>query len=258
LHRLEKLKMKNIKSLVLLFIVVSAFVGCSDDDYNIKTAEEYIAEENELLNRFYEEVIEVYASDSGRYEVMRMPIYEMIDGVKTTKVLRDSLMLADLTLVRYGVASKDTIAMKKNIEYLPRLDYFAKLALDTVDLRKESGLLMLHIKDTDWDAKEELGDSIGINKVVGTRYSLYKVADSKGETYLKYAETNKSDVTPSVSHTFDPNVGSSSSKFSSGMNMALQHMRLYGRAIIILPSTISVSKNYETFYYDVKITYLEK
>jgi len=136
---------------------------------------------------------------------------------------------------------------------MSRLDSMSAAAVDTVDHRFESGLMLFHTKIGD-------GDSIKLFKKVGYRFKAYSVADTSGVTYEAYNGTNEYAITPTTYRTYILNdaATANSSGVPLGINEALQHMRLNGESKIILPSTIGGVNGYFSTIYEIKVTYLEQ
>jgi len=135
-----------------------------------------------------------------------------------------------------------------------RLDSMSAAALDTVDHRFESGLMLFHTKFGD-------GDSIKLFKRVGYRYTAYIVRDTSGYTYEELLGTNEYEISPATYQTYIINDAASARQPGNpplGINEALQHMRMNGECKIVLPSSIGGNNNYKTTVYEIKVTYLEQ
>lgn len=136
---------------------------------------------------------------------------------------------------------------------MTRLDSMSAIAIDTVDNRFESGLMLFHTKIGD-------GDSVKLFKRVGYRFKAYSVTeDSLGVTRETYSGSNEYAAAPTTYVTYilnDANAANST-KVALGINEALQHMRLNGESKIVLPSTIGGVNGYFSTVYEIKVTYLE-
>jgi len=201
---------RNIKKNVpLFFIAIGALLisiaSCKKTEY--KSVQEYLDEENELLERYYEELI--------------------------------------------NVAGEDEQAVWK-----PRLEVMAAEAIDTVDHRFESGMMLFH-------TKQGTGDLIPANKRVGYRYSMYRIGEIEGTTGQVLIESNIYADSPAVFSTL-PLIYSTSDLqrrlggVPVGVNEAVQHMRLGGKCQLVLPSTINGKGGYYSVYMELEITYIDQ
>jgi len=137
---------------------------------------------------------------------------------------------------------------------MTRLDSLSAEAVDTVDHRFESGLMLFHTKIGD-------GDSIKLFKRVGYRFNAYNIVqDSTEVTYESFAGTNEYATAPATYTTYILNdAGSANSTgVPLGINEAIQHMRLNGECKVVLPSPIGGVNGYYTTIYEIKVTYLEQ
>ncbi len=137
---------------------------------------------------------------------------------------------------------------------LTRIDSMTAAAIDTVDNRMESGLMLFHTKIGE-------GDSIKIYNKVAYRFSAYNIAqDSTDVTYEAYAGSNEYANAPMSYTTYLLNDGTSanSTGVPLGINEALLNMRFGGEAKIVLPSSIGGVSGYYTTIYDIRVTYLEQ
>ncbi|WP_439185135.1 hypothetical protein [Carboxylicivirga taeanensis] len=135
-----------------------------------------------------------------------------------------------------------------------RLDSMSAAAIDTVDHRLESGLMLFHTKVGG-------GDSIRTFQKVAYRFSAFNIAqDSTGVTYEAYAGTNEYAEDPASYTTFPVNdaATANASGVPIGLNEALLHMRFGGEAKIVLPSSIGGVNGYYTTIYELKVTYMEQ
>ncbi len=140
---------------------------------------------------------------------------------------------------------------------LTRIDSMTAAAIDTVDNRMESGLMLFHTKIGE-------GDSIKIYNKVAYRYKRYAIAqDSLDVTYEAPAGldwNNEYANAPMFYTTYLLNDGTSanSTGVPLGINEALLNMRFGGEAKIVLPSSIGGVSGYYTTIYDIRVTYLEQ
>ncbi len=201
---------RNIKRNASLFIIalgalLISIASCKKTEY--KSPQEYLDEENELLVRYYDELVNL--DDKGQ------PI-------------NDST----------------------------RLEVMTAQAIDTVDHRFESGMMLFH-------TKQGTGDLIGANKSVGYRYSAYQVVGNDTITDAILRESNEYSVSPVV-FTTKPLVYSTSDLqrqlggIPVGVNEAVQYMRLGGKCKIILPSTINGYGGYFSVLMELEVTYINQ
>lgn len=135
-----------------------------------------------------------------------------------------------------------------------RLDSMTAAALDTMDHRFESGLMLFHTKIGD-------GDSIKIFNKVGYRFTAYNIAqDTLDVTYEAYAGSNDYSNAP-VSYTtylLNDAASANATGVPLGINEALLNMRYGGEAKVVLPSAIGGVNGYYTTIYELRVTYLEQ
>ena len=137
-----------------------------------------------------------------------------------------------------------------------RLDVMTAEAIDTVDHRFESGMMLFHMK-------QGTGDLIPANKRVGYRYSLYQIGEIEGVTgeVLKgsnlYADSPEVfTALPLIYSTYD--LQRQLGGISVGVNEAVQYMRLGGKSKIIMPSTINGYGGYFSVLMELEITYIDQ
>ncbi|MCU4175425.1 hypothetical protein [Carboxylicivirga sp. N1Y90] len=137
---------------------------------------------------------------------------------------------------------------------LTRLQVMSASAFDTVDHRRESGLMLFHNKVTDLD-------SVGLFKQVGYRYKVYSIGrdETSGEIVEVALDSNYYSPSPAVYTTYIINDGNSAkgTGVALGINEAIQHMREGSKATIILPSSIGGVSGYFSTKYELEVTYLE-
>ncbi|MBI9062138.1 MAG: hypothetical protein JEZ14_09120 [Marinilabiliaceae bacterium] len=138
-----------------------------------------------------------------------------------------------------------------------RLEVMTAEAIDTVDHRLESGMMLFH-------TKQGTGDLISANKRVGYRYSIYQISEIEGVTGEEYLGSNIYDASPEIFSTL-PLIYSTSdlqrqlgSNIPVGVNEAVQYMRLGGKCKIILPSTINGTGRYLSILMELEITYIDQ
>jgi hypothetical protein len=131
---------------------------------------------------------------------------------------------------------------------LSRLDVTTAEAIDTVDKRNESGMMLYH-------TKIGTGDSIKAYKKVGYRFKKYAVVDSSGVTLEYLVNSNYYSYAQSDFTTY-PIYQQSGSAIEPGINEAVQHMRLYGESKVVVPSPIGLNAQYTTYVYEIEVTYL--
>lgn len=134
------------------------------------------------------------------------------------------------------------------------LDSMSAVAIDTVDRRQATGMMLFHTKIGE-------GDSIKIYKKVGFRYKQYQIlTDTLDQPGLYYYGSNEFLPSPTVYTTFL--ISDATSAYSTGVpqgvNEAILRMRNGGEARVVVPSTINANISYITTVYDLKITYLEE
>jgi|GEM_PF-4527973 len=142
-----------------------------------------------------------------------------------------------------------------------RLEVMSAEAIDTVDHRFESGMMLFH-------TKIGIGDSIKAYKKVGFRYSNYgivlqndTVIKGTDTTFVevtaeKLRESNEYSVSPFTFTTFP--VGSSANSGAYlGVNEAILHMKLYGKTKVVMPSTLA-DKQFKSHIFEIELTYLEQ
>lgn len=201
---------RNIKkNIPLFFIALGALLisiaSCKKTEY--KSPQEYLDEENELLVKYYDELVNIG---------------------------EDGNPINDST----------------------RLEVMTAEAIDTVDHRLESGMMLFH-------TKQGTGDLIPANKRVGYRYSLYLIEEIEGVTGNTYGTSNLYADSPEVFATL-PLVYSTSDLqrqlggIPVGVNEAVQYMRLGGKSKIILPSTINGLSGYNSVLMELEITYIDQ
>ena len=135
---------------------------------------------------------------------------------------------------------------------MTRLDSMSAAAVDTVDHRLESGLMLFHTKIGE-------GDSVKLFKKVGYRFTAYKIKqDTLDVTHEVYQGSNEYANSPATYRTFLINDAQTAGneKVPLGINEALLHMCFKGKSKIVLPSTIAGSQ-FEPYVYEIEVTYLE-
>lgn len=133
------------------------------------------------------------------------------------------------------------------------LDSMTATAIDTIDHRATTGMMMFH-------TKVGTGDSVKIYKRVAYRYSAYQVLrDTLDQPGMYLVGSNKYSISPDVYTTYPVSdaSGSYSTGVSQGLNEAILNMKYNGESRVVLPSSINGSSNYITHIYDISITYLE-
>ncbi|MCU4165236.1 hypothetical protein [Carboxylicivirga caseinilyticus] len=131
-------------------------------------------------------------------------------------------------------------------------------AIDTVDNRDGSGMMLFHTKIGE-------GDSVKLYKRVGYRYTQYQVliyTDTIAEKDFPgmfYYTSNEYSNSPVLYTTFPKSDSYSASSLGipQGVNEAILNMRYGGECRVVLPSTINANSSYITTIFDLKITYLE-
>jgi hypothetical protein len=138
-----------------------------------------------------------------------------------------------------------------------RLDSLTAVAIDTIDNRYESGLMMFHTKIGE-------GDSIKAYKTVGFRYNRYEIAIvtdtvTNIETTVEVLrESNEYNITPFTFTTYPVGgIPAPGSSVFPGINEAIMQMNLYGKAKVVLPSTIA-DNQFRTHIFELEVTYLEQ
>ncbi|WP_430811779.1 MULTISPECIES: hypothetical protein [unclassified Carboxylicivirga] len=140
---------------------------------------------------------------------------------------------------------------------LSRLDSMSAAAIDTVDHRLESGLMLYHTKIGE-------GDSVKVFKRVAYRFTAYDIVkdsiDGGLKTVERYLGTNDFDTAPVSFTTYIIGDAASAQQtgVSLGINEAIQHMRYGGEAKIVVPSAIAGFQGYDTYIYELRVTYLEQ
>lgn len=134
------------------------------------------------------------------------------------------------------------------------LDSMTAVAVDTIDHRAESGLMLFHT-----DLGKPDADSIKLFKRVGYRFSKYEVLrdEDSNEPGLYYIGSNEYSQSPAVYTTFLLNDAGSASQYGIplGINEAILNMKYGGKCTVVLPSLIG-DNSYITTAYDIEITYL--
>ncbi|MBK3518104.1 FKBP-type peptidyl-prolyl cis-trans isomerase [Carboxylicivirga marina] len=136
---------------------------------------------------------------------------------------------------------------------LSRLDSTTAVTVDTVDHRYESGMMMYHTHIGE-------GDSIGAYKTVGFRYNRYQIfidtdtITNEETTVEVLLESNEYSITP-FSFTTYPVGGApvAGSNVFPGVNEAIMHMRLFGKAKVVLPSTIA-DNQFQPHIFEIEVT----
>lgn len=147
---------------------------------------------------------------------------------------------------------------------LSRLDSLTAASIDTVDHRFESGLMMFHT---------ELGEKdqpVEAYKTVGFRYTNYAIAlqmdtlvDGVDTTFVEktvevFRESNEYAISPFTFTTYPVGgVPGAGSNVFPGVNEAVLHMNLFGKAKLVLPSLIA-DNQYNTHIFELEVTYLEQ
>jgi len=160
-------------------------------------------------------------------------------------------------LVRYYDELVNVAGEGEPVVYKPRLEAMTAEAIDTVDHRLESGMMLFH-------TKQGTGDLIPANKRVGYRYSMYAIQEIEGLTGEN--PDGKSNIYAASPETFStlPLIYSTSDlqrqlgSIPVGVNEAVQHMRLGGKCKIILPSTINGLGGYFSVLMELEITYIDQ
>jgi hypothetical protein len=134
---------------------------------------------------------------------------------------------------------------------LSRLDSTTAVAIDTIDHRLESGLMLYHTHIGE-------GDSIGTYKTVGFRYNRYVIAidttNNAEKTFEILAESNQYSTSPLTFTTYP--VGGTPAPGTSiyaGVNEAITHMRLFGKAKIVMPSSLG-DNQFQPFVFEIEVT----
>ncbi|MCT4644457.1 MAG: hypothetical protein N4A74_05665 [Carboxylicivirga sp.] len=196
----------NIKPVLLVALtLILGFYAC-DDNNNYINPKELIAAEQELLDRYYNEIIR---NDSTRLQIMTAE------------------------------------------------------AIDTIDLRLQSGLLLFH-------TEIGTGDSVKAFKEVGFRYSNYgiilqndTVINGTDTTFVEKTaealrETNKYGSAPFTFRTFPSgSAAAANANVYLGVNEAIMHMKLYGKAKVVMPSTLA-DNQFNPHIFEIDLTYLEQ
>ncbi|MCU4157941.1 hypothetical protein J1N10_18350 [Carboxylicivirga sp. A043] len=142
---------------------------------------------------------------------------------------------------------------------LSRLDSTTAVAIDTVDHRFESGMMLYHTHIGE-------GDSIGAYKTVGFRYTNYAIGLTNdtiiiendtivNEVTREFArESNIYSNTPFTFTTYPVGgVPAASSNVYAGVNEAIMHMRLFGKAKVVMPSSLA-DNQYQPHVFEIEVT----
>ncbi|WP_430815986.1 hypothetical protein [Carboxylicivirga sp. RSCT41] len=134
---------------------------------------------------------------------------------------------------------------------MSRLDSTTAVVLDTIDNRFQSGLMLYHTHIGE-------GDSIGAYRTVGFRYKRYQIAidttDNADKTVEVLMESNEFSISPFTFTTYP--VGGSPVAGTSvfpGINEAILEMRLFGKAKVVLPSSIADGQ-YSPHIFELEVT----
>jgi len=146
---------------------------------------------------------------------------------------------------------------------LTRLDSLTAVSIDTVDHRRESGMMLFH-------SKIGVGDSIKAYKNVGFRYRNYAigltidtVVVGTDTTFVEKTievlrESNENATGPFTFVTYPVGgVPAAGSNVFPGVNEAVMHMKLYGKAKVVLPSPIA-DNQFSTHIFELEVTYMEQ
>ena len=124
-------------------------------------------------------------------------------------------------------------------------DLWTSLAVDTIDNSLEEGIIYFEMETGS-------GDEVTQGKEVGYRYIQYVLdRDSLDMANWFLSASNYSSDDPQTY-----TVGGTSS-IPSGIQQAIVMMRKYGKSRVIVPSTAG-GGYYQTYVYDLEITYLSK
>ncbi len=139
-------------------------------------------------------------------------------------------------------------------EIMPRLDSLTKAAIDTVDYYKDKGGIIY------FNQKMGIGEPVKAGKLIGYRYKRFPIIlDSKGVA-IKFAkkprfpENNYDDLEPAFAYAGQVNA---STGYYTGLNDAIMLMHLFGKSIVILPST-SGDNGFVSYVYELEVVYIEK
>lgn len=138
-------------------------------------------------------------------------------------------------------------------EKLSRLDSLTRAAVDTVNRRAQGGIIY-------FDQEIGQGEQVVTGKKVGYRFKAYyilkndTIEDLQKQVYLRYAGSNYGSVNPATAVAGTPD---SYSGYYRGLDDAIRLMRRFGKARVIVPSTIG-DNSYITSVYDLELVYIEK
>ncbi len=131
-------------------------------------------------------------------------------------------------------------------------------AVDTVDNRNGSGMLLFHTKIGE-------GDSVKLYKRVSYRYIEYQIltyTDSVTNEEIPgmYLYSSNEYAEAPVSYTTFPKNDATSAynaRIPQGVNEAILNMRYGGECRVVIPSSINSNSSYITTIFDLRVTYLE-
>lgn len=137
-----------------------------------------------------------------------------------------------------------------NPDKLTYLEYWTRQAVDTVDNSRGTGLIY-------FENVTGTGDEVTYGKEVGYGYSKWVIdVDEEDKVgmfsigeYNYNVENNYNDLTFRV--------GAEDTGVPMGIQSAIQYMRMGGKSMVIVPSTLDDGR-YRTYIYFIKITWLSE
>ncbi|MCG8581066.1 MAG: hypothetical protein MI866_14195 [Bacteroidales bacterium] len=143
---------------------------------------------------------------------------------------------------------------------LSRLDSMTAVAIDTVDNRLESGMMLYHTHIGE-------GDSIGAYKSVSFRYTNYAIGVMIKDTLVVGTDTtfiektveferenNIYSISPFTFTTYPiGGTPAAGSNVYAGVNEAVMHMRLFGKAKVVMPSSLA-DNQFSPHVFEIEVT----
>jgi len=137
-----------------------------------------------------------------------------------------------------------------------RLEIMTAAAIDTVDHRFESGMMLFHLE-------QGRGDLITANKQIGYRFKRFVITenDTTKVTYDIELGDNYTETSPVLFTTqslvySDYELKRRLGSIPAGVNEAAQYMRLGGKGRVVMPSTINGESGYFSTMLEFEITYI--
>lgn len=159
-----------------------------------------------------------------------------------------------IELTNYAANAQEEMDLLRDFyenTYNHKYDSILNLAIDTIDERKSSGILLMH---------RVIGDGVKVEygKSVGFKYTRYLIGRDSLKTPQLYTSGSNLKETDLFVYTAGYTSGTTliNSAVSAGLDYAIRKLNKEGQATIVIPSTISTSSLNEIW--DIDIQYIGK